>query len=880
MDCSIESGVYEFRSCLHGLIQKGIFTDVVISMLLPNDEPLLYEKILWDYKLALPVSPKEIDKAGQLDYNIKVAELMKDAVAFYNSFGGYIVAGVRDNPRQVEGFDNQFNVDDFNKRLKSATGHDIDCHYSVIKKSIAKKNVGFGLLFIPQRHDSILPAQFKKDAPENPKGKKAYSKGEYYLRSGDECRPAKDPEDFSLLCTQGKRVFSVLQNVQRQSMLDNNLGPKDPDLIQFIGREKYLSRLWEWLLEKYSPCKLLAGLGGVGKTTIARKFAETVTVESPLGFERVVWLSAKGKYWRSFSGQVESAPSDEIKYYDTKSFLVALLLELGFVQDDLDEDVETDELIEKTIETLCFYPSLVVVDDIDSLNESEQQTIFQTLIQIFGNTVSKGTSASKALLTARLDLGAAPAQLLRVTGLEYEEFVDYLKIIFGEFGLDVNLLGKKKLIEKFHSATDGSPIFSNAVLRLVSYGDKLETAIEQWRGSEGEEVRKFAFEKEIGFLSDAELRTLFVLSELKNTSIVELQHVLETNRTKIYDNLARLRKYHLIVRADESPSGGSIISIPQSIKLMQPLLENHIRNSEKLKNRCKEARATTAYAKGEVALVINKVVSLWKNGEDVEALEQVEWGSKRFSKEPDIFCLLGRAYLRVDSDRDNAKKADAAFRKAHSLACKRPELFPHWIEAKKILADWQGIIDVSQFSDQASAGNAFFIDKILAIRELGREAKVRGDIRRSSEHYLEAAESIQYHLDKRLAKGIGAKLIELKIDLVREYIATTDSLYRDQNEYLYTWFACCKAFDLYVRPQPIVYLGLQRLKDWWSAVEYRMEYDKKAPNTLTVQLKQIDKMLEALFKQQRNTEPVYNEMIDTRDYLYKRKESYIKSHLD
>jgi hypothetical protein len=657
-------------------------------------------------------------------------------------------------------------------------------------------------------------------------------------------------------------------------MLDNNLGPKDPDLIKFIGRDKYLSALWAWLLERFSPIKLLAGLGGVGKTTIARNFSETVATESPLGFERVIWLSAKGKYWRSFKGKPDDVDPSEVKYFDTRSFLIALLLELGALETEIDEDMDITDLIQMCFESLKLFPSLVVIDDVDSLSENEQYTLFQTVVQLFGMTISSSLVSSKALLTARLDLGAAPTQLLKVSGLEFEEFKEYVQVVVAEYEIDSKFLGNKSLIERFHRATDGSPIFVNSILRLVAYGEKLETAIEQWKGSDGEEVRKFTFEREISFLSDSELRTLLALSELKLTSMVELQHVLEINRTRLRDNLARLRKYHLIVREDEAPAGGPDLAIPNSIKLMQSILETHVRNTQPLKNRCKDARAGSATAKLEIGIIVNKVVNLWRTGEASEALELAEWASKNHPNQPDLCCLLGRAYLRIDCDSDCAKKADAAFRKAHLNNCKRPELYQHWLEAKQTLGDWQGIVDVTRFVDQRQPSHGNLMLRVFAMKKLGEEAKNRADLRRAAECFLLGAEEIQSFLDRRLTKGHIPELFDIKADLVKDYVATSDSLFRNPNEYLYTWHACCKAFDLHVRIQSIIYLGLRRLKDWWSTVENRHQYDEKAPKTLKVQLIKLNKLADGLFRQQRQLDPIYNEILETRDYLQGRMEEY------
>lgn len=41
---------------------------------------------------------------------------------------------------------------------------------------------------------------------------------------------------------------------------------------QFVGREKELVRLWQWLNEKGDPCLFVTGMGGIGKSSFIRKF--------------------------------------------------------------------------------------------------------------------------------------------------------------------------------------------------------------------------------------------------------------------------------------------------------------------------------------------------------------------------------------------------------------------------------------------------------------------------------------------------------------------------------------------------------------------------------------------------------------------------------
>ena len=71
----------------------------------------------------------------------------------------------------------------------------------------------------------------------------------------------------------------------------------------------------------------MAGVGGIGKTTIAREFAEQLIRSSPFGFERLIWFSAKKRYYTASIGKY--TPTLRVDFSDTRSLLRSLLLELG-----------------------------------------------------------------------------------------------------------------------------------------------------------------------------------------------------------------------------------------------------------------------------------------------------------------------------------------------------------------------------------------------------------------------------------------------------------------------------------------------------------------------------------------------------------------------
>jgi len=363
-----QDSVFAHREMLHGCVKDGTLSEQVLSALLPSGNAIEYERQLWDYKLVLPtlnISQKPSEAALE-EFNGAICEIIKDIVAFYNSYGGYLVIGVANLPRKIKGFSGNFDCDDINKRVLAATGQQIECFYRKFSvANLEKLDVEVGLLLIPQRLDGRVPAQFIKDASKKISGKQAFAKGDIYFRFADSCIQARSSEDYAFLFTPNRRRFSAGLSLQTSPVLFSSMGDRDPGFIQFVGREEYLALLWRWFLDKFISVKLLAGIGGVGKTALAREFAEQVGRAAPFGFERIIWLSAKRQYYTAINGKY--IPSGKVDFSGVEELLQEIALQLGASESEVSVEIGREALMQTVIDSLRIIPALVVIDDVDSL---------------------------------------------------------------------------------------------------------------------------------------------------------------------------------------------------------------------------------------------------------------------------------------------------------------------------------------------------------------------------------------------------------------------------------------------------------------------------------------------------------------------------------
>ena len=784
------SSIYATKARLADYIANGSCDEAIINELLPGGRGLQTEKALWDYKIELPsLDPRsEASEQDRQLHNARIAGLIKDIVAFYNSYGGYIVAGVDDRTRSVVGFDKHFSADDVQKRARAATGHDIDCHYVVHQVQTLETLHPIGLLYIPKRPYSLPPAQFRRDAAKSPTGGNcAYKANDIYLRIGDECKPAQTAEEFSFLCGGSRREISLAEEIGRGNVLLNNLGARDPGFIMFVGRESYLRQLWRWVCDGFTPVKLLAGLGGVGKTTLAREFAEGIIRNPPSGTAKLIWLSAKKRFYTAIQGKFE--PTTRVDFSDTTSLLRALLLELGTPENHFDTEWTIQELAEQVTMSLRMFPSLLVIDDVDSLDIAEQQDVFQTLVQVTAETMGRDNAPSLALLTARLDLGCSPRQLLRVTGLEISDFTEYCKMTANAREIPFSLRATSPLMQRFHSTTDGSPTFAASILRLVEGGASLDTVLRNWKGRDGDEVRRFAFENELGQLSESQIRTLYAACLLGQTSFVELQSILQSGDRLLTEDVAALRKYHLVAFGDDMPGGVRIV-IPSSLLLMIDLIGKRVRDPHRLEHLCAKTRKKEPQLISEVADAIRRVAALWRENKHEDALLVAQVAERRFPDNPDLKCLLGRAYLQKTPA--DPTQAELQLLQAHELKCTRHELADLWLKAKAMREDWVGILDVSGLFPQ---GPETILSRSWAYLQLGEIALKTGNLRRAAEQWSLGLHELDRPPRDTSLRGREVQASRIARDLSENFIRAQDRLLVQAGDRLQVWIAVVNGFN-------------------------------------------------------------------------------------
>jgi len=286
------------------------------------------------------------------------------------------------------------------------------------------------------------------------------------------------------------------------------------------------------------------------------------------------------------------------------------------------------------------------------------------------------------LLTTRVNFSYSPDNVLKLNGLERDEFKEYVKVVRERYSLSEV---KDSKIDHLREVSGGSPLFTDSLLRLERRGLTLEQAINQWRGEKGLEVRKAALQREIQQLSREAKRTLYVISHTKSTSYVELLRILNYAEQTLGDALQELAGLFLV----SAPSIGREARYtvePNTALLVLELAQSLGIDHAALVGAIKRARTDAiglSFQKrsGIVGLAIAQAIAFLKDDDPKAALEAVLSAHKQLTKpNADLLLAIGRFSLKQRPPLWS--QASKAFAESYLLGQRKQLLFELWFEAE------------------------------------------------------------------------------------------------------------------------------------------------------------------------------------------------------
>jgi hypothetical protein len=224
---------------------------------------------------------------------------------------------------------------------------------------------------------------------------------------------------------------------------------------RLVGRFDELERVMSALRDpKHRPMVAIIGLGGIGKTALAREVVERAWDEKL--FEYVVWTSSKTEHFSSEDiGKTGASAQGEGAVYGFDT----LLSDIGRQCDRVDiAQMPPDQKQAAVKYLLAKKRVLVVMDNLETVPESEK--LVADVFQILGQ--------GKVLITSRHHVKHERVLALDLGGFPEDEGVTFLREESTVRGIEVVAQAGRPSLVEIHQVTGGAPLAMKLVVGQIS----------------------------------------------------------------------------------------------------------------------------------------------------------------------------------------------------------------------------------------------------------------------------------------------------------------------------------------------------------------------------------------------------------------------------
>lgn len=463
--------------------------------------------------------------------------------------------------------------------------------------------------------------------------------------------------------------------------LDDRLPPRNSIVVQFVGREKELTQLREWFSDPVSRRWALAGEGGKGKSALAFNFAFEVKLTAPPPFQTVVWLSAKRRQF--IEGQIVSIAKPD--FYDLNSALACILSHYGWVE-DLETPTETRRA--RVLELLSQLPALLVLDDVDSLDRSNEDVIEFFALQV-------PTTSSKVLFTSRQTIFGLGNVTTHVGGLTEADAKQFIKSRCELMELDVAIFDSNT-VKRIIRTTDGSPLYIEDLMRLTATIRSASEAIKIWEEKGGRDARRYALGREWDCLN-RDARGVLVAACVCPGAVpfTLIEEMTGFSADRVAQALNELQKLFLLPKP-------KLIEDEQrfEVNLNTRALVRECYGSSPEYRKIAEtysiiSRGVPETARGDVGASIRQAFFLSRANKSPDAEKTLLAALGRKPNNPDLLGVLGRVYQEWRPPR--ITDAREQFRRAAQLKCSRSETYEQWCCMELDQGEWRRAAEAAEW---------------------------------------------------------------------------------------------------------------------------------------------------------------------------------------
>lgn len=503
------------------------------------------EGTFWDYKDQFPYSMSDGYFGG----------ILRLACAFHNTFGGIIIFGVHDKKRDPGHNKVRVNIENFNQAIRQKTGTAVQTiHREYVLPGATDQKID--VVLIPKRGMASTPIQFLEKVGD-------YRPGIIWVRTGHEVLEAQS-KDLPILYSARDTFGGRLSD--EEVAITAAIPPSSATIREFVGRTAVIDKLYSWLFNDDEPRKFLFGRGGSGKSTVAHQFAKLIAAsggniptQTGRAIDLVVFLTAKKISLEPISRRMFADAGYDFE--NAESLFRAILFLAGWTTAEKIDEISGVELRRELASMLDTVQVFLVIDDVDTLTTSGVDAGIDELYKI----IVRSRAGGKVLYTLRNAPSHSIANSIEVPGLERQsEFPSFVTACCEQFRITHKNTAIQ--LEEIATVTERRPLAIEIVLGLLRTAG-FDEAIKMYQGKEGEEARRYLFQREYSALPfDNRARHFLAAICLfgRPVKASELEHVLQFSAEQINDCVVQTLEMFLL--SDRGDDGTISFSLGSATK--------------------------------------------------------------------------------------------------------------------------------------------------------------------------------------------------------------------------------------------------------------------------------------------------------------------------
>jgi hypothetical protein len=206
---------------------------------------------------------------------------------------------------------------------------------------------------------------------------------------------------------------------------------------------------------------------------------------------------------------------------------------------------------------------------------------------------------------------------------------------------------------------------------------------------------------------------------------------------------------------------------------------------------------------------------------------------------------------------------------AFRLGCGRPELIPFWLDAKLLLKDWNGIIDLAAKIPPPEIRSGSAVMVLDAKLEMARQAAGREDLVRARDLFQETMTTASSIIQQQRA---GDRLPDVRARCraaAQAYVKLADRCSDRRGDKINVFNSTMDAFRCHVTETWIVDLGLPSIRTWAADAVDRPEADMGAVDILDRRMDDLNLLKRHL--EEFSRDQLLSRLVATMEELKRRK---------